>query len=73
MDLAMPWTSLSMLQATFYQDERFGGGYSMAIVRHRAGREVTPEKEAALRAQVRATAKRPYTYDQRDGSQASGY
>ena len=27
----------------------------MAIVRHTAGRELTPEKEAALRAQVRET------------------
>ena len=35
----------------------------MAIVRHVAGRELTPEKEAELRAQVRAAAKRPYTYD----------
>jgi hypothetical protein len=39
------------------------GGYIMAIVRHTAGRELTPEKEAALRAQVREAAKRPYTYD----------
>jgi len=35
----------------------------MAIVRHTAGRELTPEKEAELRAQVRAAARRPYTYD----------
>jgi hypothetical protein len=35
----------------------------MAIVRHTAGRELTPEKEAALKAQIRAAAKRPYTYD----------
>ncbi|HCC35997.1 MAG TPA: hypothetical protein DEQ02_10395 [Ruminococcaceae bacterium] len=35
----------------------------MAIVRHTVGRELTPEKEAALRAQIRAAAKRPYTYD----------
>ena len=35
----------------------------MAIVRHTAGSELTPEKEAALKAQVREAAKRPYTYD----------
>ena len=35
----------------------------MAIVRHTAGRELTPEKDAELRAQVRAAAKRPYVYD----------
>jgi hypothetical protein len=35
----------------------------MAIVRHTAGRELTPEKEAALRAQIREAAKRPYVYD----------
>ncbi|MCL2271106.1 MAG: hypothetical protein FWC24_07185 [Treponema sp.] len=35
----------------------------MAIVRHTAGRELTPEKEAELRAQIQAAAKRPYTYD----------
>jgi len=35
----------------------------MAIVRHTAGRELTPEKEAELRAQIRAATKRPYTYD----------
>ena len=27
------------------------------------GRELTPEKDAELRAQVRAAAKRPYIYD----------
>ena len=35
----------------------------MAIVRHTAGRELTPEKEAAMKAQVREAAKRPYTHD----------
>ena len=35
----------------------------MAMVRHVAGRELTPEKEAALKAQIEAAAKRPYTYD----------
>ena len=35
----------------------------MAMVRHTAGKELTPEKDAELRAQVRAASKRPYTYD----------
>ena len=35
----------------------------MAMVRHTVGRELTPEKEAALKAQIEAAAKRPYTYD----------
>ena len=35
----------------------------MAIVRHTAGSELTPEKEAAIRAQIRAAARRPYVYD----------
>ena len=35
----------------------------MAIVRYTAGKELTPERDAELRAQVRAAAKRPYTYD----------
>jgi hypothetical protein len=35
----------------------------MAMVRHTVGRELTPEKEAALKAQIAAAAKRPYTYD----------
>ena len=35
----------------------------MAIVRHTAGRELTPEKEAAIKAQIRAAAQRPYVYD----------
>jgi len=35
----------------------------MPIVRHAAGRELSPEKEAAMRAEVRAAANRPYVYD----------
>jgi hypothetical protein len=35
----------------------------MAIVRHTAGRELTPEKLAAMEAEIEAAAKRPYTYD----------
>jgi hypothetical protein len=35
----------------------------MAIVRHTAGRELTPEKDAELRAEIRAAAQRPYKYD----------
>ena len=35
----------------------------MAIVRYTVGRELTPEEDARMRAQVRAAAKRPYTYD----------
>jgi hypothetical protein len=35
----------------------------MAMVRHVAGRELTPEKRAAMEAQIEAAAKRPYVYD----------
>jgi hypothetical protein len=35
----------------------------MAMVRHRAGRELTPEERAAMKAQIEEAAKRPYTYD----------
>ena len=35
----------------------------MAVVRRTVGRELTPEKDAELRAQVKEAAKRPYTYD----------
>jgi hypothetical protein len=35
----------------------------MAIVRRTVGRELTPEKDAELRAQIRAAAKQPYNYD----------
>ena len=35
----------------------------MAIVRHTAGKELTPEKAEAMKMEIRAAAKRPYTYD----------
>ena len=35
----------------------------MAIVRYTAGKELTPEKDAEMRARIREAAKRPYTYD----------
>jgi len=35
----------------------------MAIVRYTAGRELTPERRAAMKAEIEAAAKRPYTYD----------
>ena len=35
----------------------------MAIVRYTAGKELTPEKRAAMKAEIEAAAKRPYTYD----------
>ena len=35
----------------------------MALVRHMAGKELTPEKEAALEAQIEAAAKLPYVFD----------
>ena len=35
----------------------------MAIVRYTAGKELTPEKQAAMKAEIEAAAKRPYTYD----------
>ena len=35
----------------------------MAIVRYTAGKELTPERDAELRAEIEAAAKRPYTYD----------
>ena len=35
----------------------------MAIVRHTAGRELTPEELAVMKAQIEEAAKRPYTYD----------
>ena len=35
----------------------------MAMVRYTAGRELTPEKRAAMKAEIEAAAKRPYTYD----------
>jgi len=35
----------------------------MATVRYTAGRELTPERRAAMKAEIEAAAKRPYTYD----------
>jgi len=35
----------------------------MAIVRYTAGKELTPERRAAMKAEIEAAAKRPYTYD----------
>ena len=35
----------------------------MAIVKYTAGRELTPERIAAMKARMTAAAKRPYTYD----------
>jgi len=35
----------------------------MAMVRYRAGTELTPERRAAMKAEIEAAAKRPYTYD----------
>ena len=35
----------------------------MAIVRRVIGRELTPERRAAMKAEIEAAAKRPYTYD----------
>ena len=35
----------------------------MATVRYMAGRELTPEKQAAMKAEIEAAARRPYTYD----------
>jgi len=35
----------------------------MAIVRYTAGRELTPERRAAMKAEIEAAACRPYVYD----------
>jgi len=35
----------------------------MAMVRHVAGRELTPEEKAAAKAEIEAAARRPYVYD----------
>jgi hypothetical protein len=35
----------------------------MAMVRHTAGRELTPERLAEIEAELEAASKRPYTYD----------
>ena len=34
----------------------------MAMVRHTAGKELTPEKQAAMKAEIEAAARRPYVY-----------
>ncbi|WP_461248438.1 hypothetical protein [Treponema sp. R6D11] len=33
------------------------------MVKHTAGKELTPEKQAAMKAEVEAAARRPYVYD----------
>ena len=35
----------------------------MAMVRRTVGRELTPEKEAAMKAEIEAASRRHYTYD----------
>ena len=35
----------------------------MAIVRYTAGKELTPEKQAAMKAEIEAAARRSYVYD----------
>ena len=35
----------------------------MGIVRHTVGKELDPERLAAMKAEIEAAAKRPYTYD----------
>jgi len=35
----------------------------MAVVRYTVGRELTPERRAAIKLEIEAAAKRPYTYD----------
>ena len=35
----------------------------MAVVRYTVGKELPPERRAAIKAEIEATAKRPYTYD----------
>ena len=35
----------------------------MAIVRRKVGRELTPEKAAAMKAEIEAAARRPYVYN----------
>jgi hypothetical protein len=35
----------------------------MAVVRYTAGKELTPERRAEMKAEIEAAAKRPYTYD----------
>ena len=44
--------------------DRYGNGtYIMAIVRYTAGKELSPEKQAAMKAEIQAAAKQPYVYD----------
>jgi len=35
----------------------------MATVKHTAGKELTPEKQAAMKTEIEAAARRPYVYD----------
>ena len=35
----------------------------MAIVRHTASKELTPERRAAMKAEIEVAASRPYVYD----------
>jgi len=35
----------------------------MAVVRYTVGRELTPERRAAIKVEIEAAAKRPYKYD----------
>jgi len=35
----------------------------MAVVRYTAGKELTPERRAEMKAEIEAATKRPYTYD----------
>ena len=35
----------------------------MAVVRRTVGKKLTPERRAAMKAEIEAAAKRPYTYD----------
>ena len=35
----------------------------MAIVRYTVGKELTPERRVAMKAEIEAAAKRPYVYD----------
>jgi hypothetical protein len=35
----------------------------MAVVRHTAGKELSPEKQEAMQAEIKAAARKPYIYD----------
>jgi len=35
----------------------------MALVRYTGGKELTPERRAAIKAEIEAAARRPYVYD----------